>query len=314
MRRRSECCRRRPGDSTATTRTRCGVKRAFLVSAGAAVVVLTLANLLAGNRFLEGGLLGLFTSRGRGPYPGGGWRPDATVDYPCPYVIHSEEEALARGQNVSIPGNVVTVEHLRFGRSGNRFRIAYQNLALGYCCKSKLVVLPPKDDVVAPEIFNQGTPGPRWFDFSDAPDVEGFHSSACGADISWGGKSAFRMEQLETLGHAFNTPKLRECMAKVPRLVGCEAAYYFPQDIDVCHPPEEGKGDRNESTGGELEDGEGERGRGAAVGGGAVDGLQEKEGRSRTSGAGNLVMHIRSGDIFETSTLTGYGQVRGAGI
>lgn len=64
---------------------------------------------------------------------------DATVDYPCPYVIRKEEEALSRGQNVSIPGNVVTVQHLRFGRTGNRFRMAYRNMVLGYCCKSKLV-------------------------------------------------------------------------------------------------------------------------------------------------------------------------------
>lgn len=92
-------------------------------------------------------------------------------------------------------------------------------------------------------------------------------------------------------------------MAKVPRLIGCEAAYYFPQDIDICHAPEEGARDRNESRGGELEEG------GAGAAGGAVDTLQEnKEGGSR--GAGNLVIHIRSGDIFEYSTLTGYGQVR----
>lgn len=59
------------------------------------------------------------------------------------------------------------------------------------------VWLPPKDDVLAPGVFNQGTPGPRWFDFSSAPDVDGFESSSCSADITWAGQRAFRMHQRE---------------------------------------------------------------------------------------------------------------------
>lgn len=54
-------------------------------------------------------------------------------------MIHTEDEAMARAQDPSLPGNVVTVEHLRFCRTGNHFSSAYRNLALGYCCKSKLV-------------------------------------------------------------------------------------------------------------------------------------------------------------------------------
>ena len=68
-----------------------------------------------------------------------GHRRDITIDYPCPYAIHTEEEAIARQLDTSIPGNVVTVEHLRFCRTGNHFSSAFRNLALGYCCKSKLV-------------------------------------------------------------------------------------------------------------------------------------------------------------------------------
>lgn len=64
------------------------------------------------------------------------------------------------------------------------------------------VVLPPKDDTIAPGIFNQGTPGPRWFDFSNAPDVKGFDSSTCTVDVSWGGKTAFRMEERERNSNA----------------------------------------------------------------------------------------------------------------
>ena len=57
----------------------------------------------------------------------------------CPYAIHSKEEARARATNASIPGNIVKVEHLRFCRTGNHFIAVLRNLALGYCCKSKLV-------------------------------------------------------------------------------------------------------------------------------------------------------------------------------
>ena len=121
-------------------------------------------------------------------------------------------------------------------------------------------------------------------------------------------------------GHAYNVPGLTECMAKVPRLLGCEAAYYFPQDVDICPAPKEeaievGR-DRNESRGGGLE----EAGTEAAAG---VVGVQE-ENEGRHKGAGNLVIHIRSGDIFQYSANSygsgdllqhlsqmGYGQVRG---
>ena len=63
-------------------------------------------------------------------------------------------------------------------------------------CQVK-VVLPPKDDVLAPGVFSEGNPGPRWFDFSSAPDVDGFNSSTCAADITWAGPRAFRMHERE---------------------------------------------------------------------------------------------------------------------
>lgn len=59
------------------------------------------------------------------------------------------------------------------------------------------MILPPKDDVLAPGIFNEGIPGPRWFDFSNAPDVKGFDARHCKADITWAGQRAFRMDQSE---------------------------------------------------------------------------------------------------------------------
>lgn len=68
------------------------------------------------------------------------WRiPNVEI---CPYAIQSEEEAHRRATDFLMPGNIVTVEHLNFCRTGNRFVIVLQNLALGYCCKSKLVSVP----------------------------------------------------------------------------------------------------------------------------------------------------------------------------
>lgn len=60
--------------------------------------------------------------------------------------------------------------------------------------------MPPKDDVLAPGILNEGTPGPRWFDFTSAPDMPGFDSSSCATDITWAGQRAFRMNQREMAG------------------------------------------------------------------------------------------------------------------
>lgn len=59
------------------------------------------------------------------------------------------------------------------------------------------VWLPPKDDILAPGMFNKGTPGPLWFDFSTAPDVKGFRSLSCKANITWAGPRAFRLDQRE---------------------------------------------------------------------------------------------------------------------
>lgn len=102
---------------------------------------------------------------------------------------------------------------------------------------------------------------------------------------------------VETPGHPHNVPMLMNCIAKVPRLLGCEAAYYFPKDLDFCHMPEEREGLGDESAGGESDQEEA----------GAVDRSQEQDGTR--GGAGNLVIHIRSGDIFSNEVLADYGQV-----
>lgn len=78
-----------------------------------------------------------------------------------------------------------------------RYRSRYpKNVVYGSCHQ---VSLPPKDDILAPGVFNKGVSGPLWFDFSSAPDVEGFESLSCKANITWAGQRAFRMDQRESL-------------------------------------------------------------------------------------------------------------------
>ena len=94
--------------------------------------------------------------------------------------------------------------------------------------------------------------------------------------------------------HRYYTPNLKKCIKSAPRLVGCEAAYFFPMDTDVCLSNQTSAGDTevlekqpfNESH---------------AVG-------AELEGEE--AAAGNLVIHIRSGDIF-VNPFKKYGQVGG---
>ena len=63
------------------------------------------------------------------------------------------------------------------------------------------VALPPKDDTLAPGVFNEGTPGPRWFDFTGAPGVAGFNPSSCPAQIQWGGSESFHLRGCECGEH-----------------------------------------------------------------------------------------------------------------
>ncbi|CAM9534007.1 unnamed protein product [Ectocarpus sp. 13 AM-2016] len=216
----------------------------------------------------------------------------------CPYVLRTPEERL-RMRDPAIPGSVLTVDDFRFGRLGNRFWALGVNLKLGYCCKSKLVSLPPKDGTLAPGIFGEGTPGPRWYDFTNAPDVEGFDASSCPADITWGGREAFHLLGLDNPSHPYYTPNLSTCVETVPRLTGCEAAYFFPMGVDVCLSDGAATGNVVHEQGGNGASGQS----GSGVRKNPV-GSEEEEGRS----ANTLVMHVRSGDIFVDPVVSGYGQ------
>ncbi|CAN0058419.1 unnamed protein product [Ectocarpus sp. 6 AP-2014] len=257
----------------------------------------------------------------RGEGRGGKRRlPIAPFSSSCPYAIPAEEEQHERsdrggdGANTSVPGNVVVVTDFDYCRLGNRFISMSRSLSLGYCCKSRLVSLPPKDDQLAPGRFNDGTPGPRNFDFSSAPDVEGFDSSSCPPEIKWGGTHAFHLEGLRDEGHPYYTPGLFTCIKELPRITGCEAAYFFPTDMAVamCPLDETAEGDtervrdisekpRDDAPGIQLDWGERRHGREATEQG-------EEEEEEEEGSAGNLVMHVRSGDIFVSPPHPEYGQ------
>ncbi|CAN0323051.1 unnamed protein product [Pylaiella littoralis] len=214
------------------------------------------------------------------------------VEHECPYAIYSEEEAILRIENTSLPGNIVTVKNLRWCRLGNHFVTVVWNMALGYCCKSKMVWMPPKDDVLAPGVFNEGTPGPRWFDFSSSPGMPGFDSNSCPTNITWGGRSAARMDELETQGHELRTRGLKRCIRQAPRLLGCEAAYYFPMDVELCPSAAASSSKLVEATPSNEQEGQVELTWGGREGG----------------GEGTLVIHVRSGDAFGEHPLSSYGQ------
>lgn len=60
-------------------------------------------------------------------------------------------------------------------------------------------VLPPVDEIITSRATGGRLLGTRWFDFSHAPDVAGFDSRKCKADIRWRGGQSFQLEQREAL-------------------------------------------------------------------------------------------------------------------
>lgn len=61
----------------------------------------------------------------------------------CPYIISTEEDALAEGRDPDVLGNAVFSDHLNHGRMGNHYKMVSNILRVGFCCKSKLVSTPP---------------------------------------------------------------------------------------------------------------------------------------------------------------------------
>lgn len=86
--------------------------------------------------------------------------------------------------------------------------------------------------------------------------------------------------------HDYYTPSLRDCITTAPRLLGCEASYLFPLDLDVCGAPSQVEREEEERDEQEEENEE-------------ISRVPAGVGVGR--GAGNLVVHVRSGDIFDNS-------------
>lgn len=211
----------------------------------------------------------------------------------CQYAVEDEEEALAKGLDPSVAGTTINITDLYYGRLGNHFTTASRFLSLGYCCRAKLVTLPPKDPILAPGMFSKGVPGPRHFDFSDAPSVPGFNSSAeCAPEYKAEGEGAYRAF-LPQNGRPYGNWRqeaLATCVRSV-RLLDCEAAYYFPKFRNICPssahplslPAYTSLSEPSEPA--------------------------ERSSDRRAARGGNLVIHVRSGDVFKYKHAFGtYGQ------
>ncbi|CAM9769158.1 unnamed protein product [Scytosiphon promiscuus] len=176
----------------------------------------------------------------------------------CPYALSKTqaEEALRRDYSNST-GNSITLLSHAGGRSGNHFMTLSSYLAMGYCCRSRLVTLPESDSILPAE-NGTFTAERRWFDFSGVtlpwPEYQemGNDPEVCRPKAEDGGRQAFGYE---------NVPEqLLECMNRV-YLRGCEKAYLGNLvDLDAFCP-------------------------------------ERKSGVPKR--AGSLVVHIRSGDIFD---------------
>ncbi|CAM9892522.1 unnamed protein product [Pylaiella littoralis] len=175
----------------------------------------------------------------------------------CPYVL-SEGQAEALAQDVHASGNEIALVAHAGGRSGNRFMTLSSYMAMGYCCKSRLLVLPKEDHVFPSKKGRVFQSGHRFFGFSNVtlPWSEyqrmGEDPEICRPHTKDTGSRAFGYEDVHQ--------KLLDCMNRV-YLRGCEKAYLGDMvDTEAfCPKPEPGK----------------------------------------RKGAGSLVVHIRSGDIFD---------------
>ncbi|CAM9931678.1 unnamed protein product, partial [Ectocarpus sp. 12 AP-2014] len=84
----------------------------------------------------------------------------------CPYEISSLQAEAALAGGVGRGNTVELLDHGR-GRCGNHFMTVSSYLAMGFCCRSRLLTLPATDDKLPDELDNF-TSDRRWFDFSNA--------------------------------------------------------------------------------------------------------------------------------------------------
>eukprot|EP00752_Nemacystus_decipiens_P012369 g10964.t1 len=185
----------------------------------------------------------------------------------CPYALSMGQAEQIMSDDNKVGNTITLVDHGK-GRAGNHYMTLSAYLAMGFCCRSKLLTLPAGDTELADE-GEQFTAQRRWFDFSNVtlpwPQFQGMGDdpAICRPETKDGGRAAFGYENVQW--------QLLQCMNRV-YLRGCEKAYL----------------------------------------GSLVDTEAFCPKAKRKEGAGSLVMHVRSGDIFdpwgEGSRREGFGQ------
>ncbi|CAN0111630.1 unnamed protein product [Ectocarpus fasciculatus] len=209
-------------------------------------------------------------------------------DKGCPHAI-TPEDADIRKSTPSWPGGVVTLMPLNaIGRSGNHYMAISTVFSMAFCCQVKVLELPNMDIRLPTESGKKLRPSTNLFSFASGNNnhragqqgiktgFEGLQgrSDVCPQERVIDGKHANHMTELH--------PDLQTCMSKV-KMRGCEAVY-FQESLggeDSCSTP------RRQLTADEKEPG--------SIVTGSSSPLERK-------GAGSLVLHIRSGDVFRPGT------------
>lgn len=147
---------------------------------------------------------------------------------------------------------------------------------------------------------------------SDLPILKGssYNQHRSRADSEPGNNRVFLSEDVKT--KADDTPGLKECMHNVPRLTGCEAAYFFPVGVNVCNW--NGTDDDNDTifNGTDYHDDKTQVTNPAPSFKVNVTVQPPRSNEGIPAKDGNLVIHVRSGDIFSGKGAYGaqhYGQV-----
>ncbi|CAM9853875.1 unnamed protein product [Scytosiphon promiscuus] len=146
----------------------------------------------------------------------------------CPQAI-TGEEALARRTDDSIPGNVVNLVSEGKGRAGNHFLTISAYLAMGYCCKTKVLTMPKYDTTIPAAASEYGgvfESEKHFFDFSGVDmlpleEFEGLSNNPliCEPEFQQSGTDAFHLANIHE--------DLLSCMNRV-YLRGCETTYLEP--------------------------------------------------------------------------------------
>eukprot|EP00904_Undaria_pinnatifida_P009744 jgi/Undpi1/58/HiC_scaffold_1.g00058.m1 len=231
----------------------------------------------------------------------------------CHHAI-TAAEAEEHAGNASLPGNTIILGPQLGGQAGNHFECVSQFLSMAYCCKSSLLVLPEFDPQIPGERGTAFKSTHRWYDFSGArmdllPEFANLSErpNVCEPKRLYHGIKGFNLvgvhpELLRCLNHVF----VRGCEAKylgavVDKPSFCDAkvdqsaASTLPNHHRRRAETNNLKPNRFESPPRALS-----------------PAPRQIAGTDSSQRAGSLVIHIRSGDIFdptgEGSKRPGFGQ------